>query len=143
MSVRERALAKLAACRPYYERLIGLRAELAAGADDWRVWGLVERHLQLAIECALDVGDLIIAANGWERPEENRHVFRILGERGVLPRDLALRLQGAAGLRNLLVHGYADVDHAVVRRVLEEDLPDLDRFARAVEAWLGPPVSPR
>lgn len=109
---------------------------MIGGADDWRTWALVERHLHLVLECAIDVGEMVIAANGWERPEENRDVFRVLGEREVLPKDLATRLQSAAGLRNLLVHQYDTLDRARVRKALVEGLPDVDAFAREVEAWL-------
>lgn len=136
MNWKERAIAKLASCRPYYERLAQLRDEVRDGADDWRTWALVERHLHLTIECALDVGELVIAAQGWERPEENRDVFRVLGQKGVLPGDLASRLMPAAGLRNLLVHQYDALDRAKVKRALMDGLGELDAFARHVEAFL-------
>lgn len=128
--------AKLAACRPYFERLVLLRDEVRDGADDWRTWALVERHLHLVLECAIDVGEMVIAAEGWERPEENRDVFRILGERGVLPGDLPARLVPAAGLRNLLVHQYDALDRGRLRAALFASLADVDAFARAIEAHL-------
>ena len=37
-----------------------------------------------------------------------------------------------AGLRNVLVHGYDDVDLAVVRDVLGNHLSDLETFVEAV-----------
>ena len=41
-----------------------------------------------------------------------------------------------AGFRNVLVHGYDDVDLAVVRDVLEHRLGDLDAFVAAVRRRL-------
>jgi uncharacterized protein YutE (UPF0331/DUF86 family) len=39
----------------------------------------VERNFQLAIECAIDIGEIIISKEGFERPEDYRSVFRIPG----------------------------------------------------------------
>ncbi len=128
--------AKLASCRPYYERLSELRAEVLGGADDWRTWALVERHLHLVIECAIDVGEMVIAEQGWPRPEQNRDVFRILGERRILPAELASRLARAAGLRNMLVHQYGTLDREKVRSALVDGMADLDDFARRIEKHL-------
>jgi len=138
----ERIRAKLASCRPYYEHLAELRAEVLGGADDWRTWALVERHLHLVLECAIDVGEMAIAAQGGPRPEENRDVFRILGDRKVLPTDLAVRLVRAAGLRNLLVHQYGTLDREKVRAALVDGLPDLDDFARRIEEHLRTTTPP-
>lgn len=126
--------AKLASCRPYHEHLLELRTEILGGADDWRTWGLVERNLHSVLECAIDVGEMVIAAHGWARPEENRDVFRILGEKQVLSRPLSERMMQAAGLRNLLVHQYGALDRAKLKRALVEGLRDLDEFAKQVEA---------
>lgn len=47
----------------------------------------------------------------------------------------AARLRAAAGLRNVLVHGYLDVDPARVWEHLGE-LDDLEAFARGVHTLL-------
>lgn len=39
-------------------------------------------------------------------------------------------------LRNVLVHGYLQVDLGILERVLRENLPELDEFAERVEAHL-------
>jgi uncharacterized protein YutE (UPF0331/DUF86 family) len=41
-------------------------------------------------------------------------------------------LRAAAGFRNILVHGYAEVDSRVTRDVLENHLEDLLALARAL-----------
>jgi uncharacterized protein YutE (UPF0331/DUF86 family) len=48
--------------------------------------------------------------------------------------ELAAKLRSMAGFRNLLVHGYGDIDLSIVRRIVEEDLGDLDDFVRQVKA---------
>ena len=43
------------------------------------------------------------------------------------------------GFRNILVHGYGDIDLSVVRDVLENHVDDLLRFAAIVRARLPAP----
>lgn len=139
MNPTERILTKLAQCAPYRERLIELRGIVIQGRATWIEWSAVERNLQLALECAIDVGEMLIATRGWPRPEENRDVFRVLGENGVLDEDLAARMMRAAGLRNLLVHQYGTIDRDKLAKVLENDVGDLDLFAQAVARSIAPP----
>jgi uncharacterized protein YutE (UPF0331/DUF86 family) len=42
-----------------------------------------------------------------------------------------------AGFRNVLVHGYADVDLAIVRRIAERHLGDLLAFVDSIRAKLA------
>lgn len=53
------------------------------------------------------------------------------------PRVLADRLGRMAGFRSILVHGYQDVDLAVVEDVLVNRFDDLLAFARAVRVRLS------
>jgi uncharacterized protein YutE (UPF0331/DUF86 family) len=52
---------------------------------------------------------------------------------GVLPPEFAARFRSVAGFRNVLVHGYLQVDLEVVRRILAERLDDFERFAERIE----------
>ena len=62
----------------------------------------VERTLHLAIEVCLDIGQHIIAAEGFRRPVNNRDVFVVLAEEGILSAKLLSRLEMMAGFRNLI-----------------------------------------
>jgi uncharacterized protein YutE (UPF0331/DUF86 family) len=53
----------------------------------------------------------------------------------VIDRALGGRLALAAGFRNILVHGYIDIDDAQTLSHLD-DLDDLDGFIDAVVAWM-------
>jgi len=52
-------------------------------------------------------------------------------------REALSNLRPIAGLRNVLVHGYLQVDLAILERVLNERLEDLEEFAGCVEAHLA------
>lgn len=95
-----------------------------------------ERHLQLAIQSAIDIALHVVAEGSPETPETYGSAFAQLGDQGVLDEALAGRLRRATGLRNLLVHGYLDVDPMLVWKHLDH-LGDLRAFAAAIEAYLG------
>jgi uncharacterized protein YutE (UPF0331/DUF86 family) len=87
-----------------------------------------ERALQLAIQICIDVGAHLVAARGLRAPDEYRDVFERLSREDTLDAALAARLEEAVGQRNLLVHGYVDVDAAVIWEKLGE-VDDLRAFA--------------
>lgn len=94
-----------------------------------------ERHLQLAIQSAIDIALHILAEDSGETPDDYGGAFTLLARLGVLPEQLAERLRRAAGLRNVLVHTYLDVDPTKVWEHLS-DLEDLERFGAAVQDYL-------
>ena len=118
-------------------RITALREARTAGRDrffdDAVLRAAVERHLQLALQAAIDAAAHVLAEEYPENPSTYREVFEILARHGVLEPDLATRLGRATGLRNLLVHGYLEVDPARIWESLDE-LDDLvalaERLAR-------------
>ncbi|MFO7680657.1 MAG: HepT-like ribonuclease domain-containing protein, partial [Chloroflexota bacterium] len=48
-------------------------------------------------------------------PDSYREAFRLAGKHGLLPVDLAERMQNAAGMCNILVHLYKDIDCQILR----------------------------
>ncbi len=122
------------------EALQNLRRHAGRTADELRAnadlrW-LVERGLQLCAQNTLDIATHIAAASGLDSPDYATAIDR-LAELSVLPADFASRLRAIAGFRNVLVHGYLQVDLAIVSRVLAERLEDFETFVRCIEAHLA------
>ena len=92
-----------------------------------------ERALQLALQITIDVGAHIVSELGLPPPRDYRGVFASLRDGGVIEGELGGRLGDAAGLRNLLVHGYAELDDLQVWDALGR-LEDLQAFAAAAVA---------
>ena len=99
-----------------------------------------ERRLQVAVQAAIDVAAHIAAASVWPTAEGYSAVFEPLSRHGVLDAELARRLAMAAGLRNLLVHDYLEVDIARLHASLAADVADLRAFVHAVVTWLAEPA---
>ena len=101
---------------------------------DVREERFVEHTLQIAIQAALDVASHIVSDERLGEPETNRALFDLLARAGKLPAGLAATLRDMAGFRDVIVHGYQDVDLAVVEDVLRNHLGDLLAFVAAVRA---------
>jgi len=96
----------------------------------------VERNLHIAIECVLDIGNHIIAEKGFETPEANEDIIRILGDEGVIPSEFAGIIKGIAGFRNILVHEYTGIDYGLLYSYLANRLDDLREFAYHISLYL-------
>lgn len=91
-----------------------------------------ERWLQVAIQVCIDLGAQLVTEQSARPPSDYADVFKILGEKDVIPADLALRLGNAARQRNLIVHLYMEIDDRAVFASLTY-LNDLREFATTVE----------
>jgi uncharacterized protein YutE (UPF0331/DUF86 family) len=99
---------------------------------------IVERNLEVAAQCCIDICHRIIVIEGAQKPRDYREAILRMGELGVLPPDFANQLAPIAGFRNILVHQYLAVDWDEVYANLRK-LDDLSRFAALVRAWLAGP----
>jgi len=86
-----------------------------------------QRAIQLSIQICIDIAAHLIAEWGPRMPADYHGVFGALRRDG-LDDDLAEQLASAARMRNVLVHGYLEVDDNVVWDALDH-LDDLRRFA--------------
>lgn len=100
----------------------------ALGADPM-LQAAVERWLQVAIEACSDLAFHVVADAGWTPPTTGRGAFASLAAHGKLAPDLAARLGLTCGLRNLLVHDYAEVDRTQLAAAVRSALTDLRAFA--------------
>jgi uncharacterized protein YutE (UPF0331/DUF86 family) len=117
-------------------RLQPLRAKSRIEFDqDPYLRDIVERNLEIAAQCCIDICHRIISLENAQKPTDYYGAILCMGQLGVLPPDFAHHLAPLAGFRNILVHGYIEVDWDEVYRTLYE-LEDLARFAGLIRKWL-------
>ena len=137
----EKKLAAVETCVGEIRRL----ADPARIATDVREERFVEHTLQIAVQAVLDVASHIVSDERLGEPRTNRELFTLLRRAAWLPSELADALSAMAGFRNVLVHGYDDVDVGIVRDVVVNRLDDLSRFADCIRLRLredgAPPVA--
>ena len=91
-----------------------------------------ERWLQVAVQICIDLGTQLVSEQSARPPSDYADVFTILGQKGVIPNELAERLSDAAKQRNLIVHLYLEIDDRAVFASLAH-LDDLREFASSIE----------
>ena len=134
-----RARDLLAAGEAYLADVRGFRDEvgrdrfLAERGEQYRI----QFPLQQAIQICIDLAAHLVAESVGHRPDTLAELFVVLADRGVVGRDLGVRLGAMARFRNLLVHEYAEVDPSRVWEIVTGNLDDVEAFlgvvARRVE----------
>jgi uncharacterized protein YutE (UPF0331/DUF86 family) len=104
----------------------------AAYAGSLRTRLAAAHAIQLAVQICIDIGAHLISEQGLETPSDYRGVFGSLRDAG-LDAELASRLGDAAGMRNILVHDYLEVDDDEVWAAIGR-LDDLRQFAAFAQA---------
>ena len=104
---------------------------------------MVERNLQVAIEGCLDVGKIIISREKLRQPEDNKGIFIVLTEVGILRKESLSSLVPMAGTRNILVHGYDKIEDVQVYGILKRKLGDFLIGTKSAGMALGWAVSCR
>lgn len=96
-----------------------------------------ERLIQLVAECAIDCAEKVIGACGKPPSPTAREAFADLAKLGVIGDDLAtLFARRYVGLRNRIVHDYAEIDDRLVMAGGQGLSRDAARFVKAVTEWL-------
>lgn len=94
---------------------------------------IAERNLQVAIEACLDIGKIIISAKKLNEPKDNKGIFVVLAEGGIISHKSLDFLLPMAGARNILVHGYDKVDDGLIYGVIKSHLDDFAKFLREIK----------
>lgn len=128
--VVRRHLASIRAALANLRRHRGATVQALVHDPDLR-WA-IERGLQLCAQGSLDVATHIASAAGLDATDYATAIDRLV-EAGVIPADFGAEFRQVAGFRNVLVHGYLEVDLEIVASVLAERLEEFEAFARHVE----------
>ena len=92
----------------------------------------VERILTQLVELAAAVNGHLAVGRLGRGATTYRESFALAAEAGAVPHELAERLAPSAGLRNVLVHEYAQVDLALVARGVELAREDYRTYVREI-----------
>ena len=100
----------------------------------------VERMLERIVMRAVDINEHLLSelATGDERTARlsYRDTFLMLTEHGVYPKEFAERIASSAGLRNILVHDYNDLDRRIVHGSIRTCLRDYHRYLEHLAEFL-------
>ncbi len=80
------------------------------------------------IEASINIANHICARILHKAPASYADSFLLLGDKKIIEIELSKRLSKMAGFRNLLVHGYGEVDDQRMLSIMREDLQDMTRY---------------
>lgn len=96
-----------------------------------------ERMMTQMVDLATDINGHVAATQLARAPEDYADGFRPIAQVVCLAAETTRELQQAAGLRNVLVHEYVDVDAAQLAAALPRVRPVFEACISAVSRWLG------
>lgn len=111
-------------------------ADAAAFIADERTPAAAESYLRRALEALFDVGRHILAKGFGQGVVEYRAIADGLVDAGVLDAKLRPRLHAMAGYRNRLTHFYDEITAEELRRIVTDNLDDIEAVVDGMLGWL-------
>ncbi|MDP0500436.1 MAG: DUF86 domain-containing protein [Verrucomicrobiota bacterium JB022] len=112
------------------ERFLHLSPEqLQADVD---AQDIVALNLQRAVQLAVDMVAMVLAEDDHPVMPTMADGFRLLAREQRLDPELAERMARSVGLRNLIVHDYAEINWEIVHRVMHAHLNDFRLFLHQI-----------
>jgi uncharacterized protein YutE (UPF0331/DUF86 family) len=89
-------------------------------------------------ETAIDLAMYVVNQQRLGIPQESRDAFTLLQTAGILPADLAIRMQRMVGFRNIAVHEYTRLNLEVVHAIITKQLDDFRAFSSTIVKKASP-----
>lgn len=96
----------------------------------------VKHSLFEITEASIDIASHIIAAEGFQKPDEYAEMFSILSKNNVITEELSSKLKELARFRNLLVHRYGELEEEKLKQIINKDLKDVSDFATEIYRYM-------
>jgi uncharacterized protein YutE (UPF0331/DUF86 family) len=96
----------------------------------------IERIITLLVDLAFACNSHVVAATLERTPDSYGESFDLAAEAGMIDGELAKSLRPSAGMRNVLVHAYLDVDHERVASAVPMAVEQYREYVRQVADFL-------
>ncbi len=134
---REAIFPRIDGIRKNAERLATLATLSETEFFQEDAFALAQHHLRLALEGIFHIGSHILSRLPGGRAVEYKEIARKLGELKVVPHDFAQKtLVPMAGMRNMLVHNYADMDPKQFRKTVIAHHHDIETYLQYIKEFL-------
>lgn len=97
-------------------------------------YAALERYLERIVTRAIDLNRHIIAETGKgnESVRTYEDTFHVVSSLGIYPAKFAEEIAPSAGLRNILVHEYDDVDEEIIHQSLGKALSQYAKYCKYI-----------
>lgn len=100
---------------------------------DIDIRGALERYIYLATQATIDLAEAVISYKNFRKPTTMSDAFYILNEENVIDNELADKMIGMTGFRNVIAHDYGKINYDIVYDVLHKGLDDIKKFLKIIE----------
>jgi len=129
---KERILIKIDELRGYLQELAQIMPSDFNEYQSIEKKRSCERLLQLSIESVIDMCKILVSSLRLGIPSEEIDLFESLFRKGIITDKILRMLKEMRGLRNILVHEYAEVDDKLIFKILHTRLNDFDNFIKII-----------
>ena len=96
-----------------------------------------ERLFQVAIECVIDICNLLVSGLRLGVPAEEKDLFEKLLQAEIISKQVESKLRDMKGFRNVLVHEYTHVDDRIVFDAARSRIHDFEAFTKEILQFLN------
>lgn len=99
-----------------------------------------EHYLRRALEAMLEIGTHILSRIPGAKPTSYGDIARLLGEHNIIPKNFADKeLLQMAKYRNRLIHFYDEITAGELYKIIQNDLPDIEKFCQYIIKYIEKP----
>ena len=129
---------KLIKMKKYLEELEAIKpAEFNSYMQNLTTRYAVERLIQLIVDLALDVNNIILSQKGKPAASDYFSSFMDLADCRVLSPEFAAQIAPSTGLRNRLVHEYEEVDNEIVYKSIDKTIEMYNSYITEIKKLLS------
>lgn len=137
---REAVMPRIDGIRKNLKKLEALSKLSFAGFSTGDSYDLAQHHLRLALEGVFHISTHILSRLPGGRAVEYKEVAKKMGELKIVPPEFAEKaLVPMAGMRNILVHNYSDIDAGKLYDIVKNHRQDIESFLKLIKALLDNP----
>jgi len=89
-------------------------------------------NLLRACETSISLAMHVVRARQIGLPQGSRDAFFLLGEAGMIPKELARSMMAMVGFRNIAVQNYQSVDPEILTSIVRDRLTNFEMFSAAM-----------
>jgi len=89
-------------------------------------------NLQRTTQAAIDIAAHIIAGEGFGLPGSLKDHFNLLVKNNIISPALGDKMNAMVGFRNIAVHEYQNIDHEILKSILQNNLKDIELYYKTI-----------
>ncbi len=97
-------------------------------STDRDILDIAERNMHILLEVILDLASFIVARRELARATTYKEVMRTLISEGIIPKNYSRLAIAMPGLRNILVHMYADINYKILYDIIVNELNEVEKI---------------